>query len=317
MRRRTFALSLLAAPAQAQPAAWPSRPIRLLVAFSAGTASDLLGRLVAQRLSERMGASFVVENREGAGGTIAAALAARAAPDGHSLFLSTTALALAPRLFRQVTFRPVEDFASIGVIGWAPNVFVVGQGSPVTSMAGLIEAARQAPGRIRYASSGPGSGSWNAAELLKDLAGIEMEEIPYSSTAQATTDAITGQVDLHIPNLAGALPHIRGGRLRALAVTGRTRSASAPDIPATAELLPGFDAAGLFGLSGPAGLPAPVVERLNAELNAVLADPAVLATFRAAGVDPAPGPPEALSHAIADTLSRWSALMDRVGFRPQ
>jgi tripartite-type tricarboxylate transporter receptor subunit TctC len=299
MHRRTVALSipaLLAAwPLRAQP--WPSRAIRIVVGFSAATTSDLLGRLLAQSLGERMGHSFVVENQPGAGGTIAAMAAARAPADGHTLFLSTTALVIAPRLFRQVSFRPMEDFASIGTIGFAPNVLVVGPRVEIGSLAQLVAEAKKAPGRLRYASSGPGSGSWLSMELLKSMAGIQLE--------------------LHCPSLAGAMPTLRAGQFRALGVTGARRSPSAPDIPSIAETVPGYDASGLYGLSAPAGTPQPILARLNAELQAMLADPAVQATLRNAGVDPEPGSPAAMRETMLDNIRRWTELMDRIGFQPR
>jgi tripartite-type tricarboxylate transporter receptor subunit TctC len=319
MRRRDLTLALpalLAAPAlHAQ--SWPSRPMRVIVAFSAATTSDLLGRLVAQKLGERLGASLVVENQPGAGGTIGASAAARAAADGHTLFLSTTALILAPRLFRQVSFRPMEDFTAIGTIGFAPNVLVTGPRGPFGSVAELIAAAKAAPGRYRYASSGPGSGSWLSLELLKTMAGIELEEIPYSSTAQATTDAISGQVELHCPSLAGAMPTLRAGQFKALGVTGGRRSPSAPEIPSIAETLPGYDASGWYGLSAPAGTPEPILTRLNAELQGMLGDPSVQATLRNAGVDAEPGSREAMRETMISHSRRWVDLMDRINFRPQ
>jgi tripartite-type tricarboxylate transporter receptor subunit TctC len=321
MHRRAFALALpallatRAVPAQAP--AFPARPIRIVVGFSAGTTSDLLARLVAQKLGDRMQAAVVVENREGAGGSIAAGAVARSPADGYTLMIGSSSLTIAPRLFRSVTFRPLEDFEPIGMIGYAPNVIVVGNAVPIHSMAELLAAARARPGRLRYASSGPGSGSWMGMEMLKALADIELEEVPYSSTAQATTDAISGQIELHFPSLAGAMPHLRGGRLRPLGVTSARRSPGAPDIPAIAETVPGYDASTWYGLVAPAGLPEPVLAKLNAELQAVLADPSVQTTLRAAGVDPLPGPPAALRTIMEEATRTGNALMDRIDFRPQ
>lgn len=320
MRRRALALSLpalIAAPRAFAQTAWPSRPIRILCGFSVGTTTDLLARLMAQKLGERLGATFVVENREGAGGTIAAGIAARAPADGETLLLGASALTLAPRLFRQVTFRPLEDFDPIGMIGFAPNVVVVGLGIPIHSMADLIAAAKLAPGRLRYASSGPGSGSWLGMEQLKVMADIDLEEVPYTSTAQAATDAISGRVEVHFPSLAGAMPLLRAGRLRPLGVTSATRSPGAPDIPAIAETVPGYDASTWYGLVAPAGMPTPVVARLNTELQAVVADPAVQVTLRNAGVDAQPGTPAALRAIMAESVRSGTALMDRIGYTPR
>jgi tripartite-type tricarboxylate transporter receptor subunit TctC len=321
MHRRAFVLSapalIATRMAAAQVPAWPSRTIRIVLGFSAGTTSDLLARLVAQRLSDRMQTTFVVENREGAGGTIAAGMAARAGADGYTLLIGSTALTIAPRLFRQVSFRPLEDFEPIGIIGFAPNVIVVGRSVPIASIAELISAAKRAPGRLRYASSGPGSGSWIGMEQLKVLADIDLEEVPYSSTAQATTDAISGQIELHFPSLAGAMTHLRSGLLRPLGVTSGRRSPGAPDIPAIAETVPGYDTSTWYGLLAPSGLPEPVATRLSTELQAVLADPGVQATLRAAGVDAQPGSSNALGKIMAEATRTGNALMDRIQFRPQ
>lgn len=319
MHRRSFALALpallLGRPALAQP--WPNRPIRLIVPWSTATTSDLLGRLVALRLSERMGHSLVVENQPGAGGSIGATAAMRAAPDGHTLLLMTTATSIAPRLFRQIAFRPVEDFALIGTIGFSPNVLVTGPRVQIGSMAELIAEAKRAPNRLRYASSGPGSGSWISMELLKSMAGIQLEEIPYSSTAQATTDTISGQVELHCPSLAGATATLRAGHFRPLGVTSLRRSASAPEIPAIAETLPGYDSAGWYALAAPAGTPDAILDRLNAELRAMLAEPTVRTALVNAGVDADPGPRAASLETMQSGMRRLTALMDSIGYQPR
>lgn len=318
MRRRALTLSLptlllaRAVPAQS----WPSQPIRVIVPWSAATTSDLLGRMMALHLGERMRHPFVVENQPGAGGTIGTAAVARAAADGHTLFLMTTATAIAPRLFRHVSFRPVEDFTPVGTIGHAPNVLVTAPQSRIGSMAELIAEAKRAGSRLRYASSGPGSGSWLSLELLKAMAGIELEEIPYSSTAQATTDAIGGRVELHCPSLAGAMPILRAGTLRPLGVTSARRSAGAPEIPAIAETVPGYDGASWYALGAPAATPEPVLARLHAALNAVLAAPAVQAALVNAGVDADPGPRARAAEAMQAQIRRWTGLMDRIGYQP-
>ncbi len=326
MCRRTLAalgpLSLLTRPVDGQAQAWPARPIHIVCGFSVGTTTDLLARLLADRRGERLKNAVVVENRPGAGGSIAAAQVARAPADGHTLMLGSLALTLAPRLYKSVTFKPLEDFEPIGLVGVVPNV-VLAQccaGGPTTSIASiaeLIDRARREPERLRYASSGPGSGSWIAMKLMESRTGISLEEIPYASTAQATTDALGGQVELHIPSLAGGMPLVRGGKLRPLGVTSARRSAGAPDIPAIAETIPGYDASAWYGLVGPAGLPKPVIQRLNDELQRVVADPAVQETLRTAGVDIEAGSPEAMRLIMADPVRSGIDLMDRIGFRPQ
>jgi tripartite-type tricarboxylate transporter receptor subunit TctC len=320
MLRRTFTLALpaLVAHRAARAETWqPTRSLRIIVGYSVATTSDLLARLVGQKLGDRLGTSVVVENREGGGGTIAAGLTLRAPADGYTLLMGATALTMAPRLFRDVTFKPLEDFEPVCLIGFAPNVLVVRPQSPIASIADLIGAARATPGRLSYASSGPGSGSWVGMEELKAHANLQLEEIPYSSTAQATTDAMSGQVDLHCPSLAGAMPHIRSGRFRALGITSGRRSAAAPDIPSIAETLPGYDASAWYGVVAPAGLPAPVAERLNAELQAILAEPAMQTRLLDVGVDAQSGSRADMRKVMTEAVTSGNAMMDRINYRPR
>lgn len=320
-RRRTFTIAsgalVAARGALAQTRPWPSNPIRIVCGYSVGTTTDLLARLLAQKLTERLGGSVIVENRAGAGGTIAAAQVARATPDGHTLMLASLALTLAPRLFTNLTFRPVEDFQPIGLMGYAPNVLLAGTMVPITSIADLIEQAKKAPGKLRYASSGPGSGSWIGCKLLEVKAGIMLEEVPYASTAQATNDALGGQVELHCPSLAGGMPLVKDGRLRPLGVTSAKRSAAAPDVPSIAETVPGYDASAWYGVVGPAGMPEPIVRRLNEEMQVILNDPSVQGTLRTAGLDVEAGSAGALRTVMADAVLSGNDLMDRIGYRPQ
>lgn len=329
IRRRTFTMAtaglvaghgatlVAARSVRAQSGPWPGKPIRIVCGFSVGTTTDLLARLLAAKLTERLGASVVVENRPGAGGTIAAAQVARAVPDGHTLMLASLALTLAPRLFNNLTFRPTEDFQPVGMMGYAPNVLLAGLTVPITSIAELIAAAKKEPGKLRYASSGPGSGSWIGCKLLEVKAGIVLEEVPYASTAQATNDALSGQVELHCPSLAGGMPLVRDGRLRPLGVTSARRSAAAPEIPAIAETVPGYDASAWYGVVGPAGMPEAIVRRLSEEMQTILNDPSVQLTLRTAGLDVEAGGAGALRTVMADALVSGNDLMDRIGYRPQ
>lgn len=321
IRRRTFAIAASASVATrgalAQTRSWPSNPIRIVCGYSVGTTTDLLARLLAQKLTERLGGSVIVENRPGAGGTIAATQVARAVADGHTLMLASLALTLAPRLFNNLAFKPVEDFQPIGLMGYAPNVLLAGTTVPITSIADLIEQARKAPGKLRYASSGPGSGSWIGCKLLEVKAGIVLEEVPYASTAQATNDALSGQVELHCPSLAGGMPLVKDGRLRPLGVTSARRSAAAPDVPSIAETVPGYDASAWYGVVGPAGMPEPIVRRLNEEMQVILNDPSVQGTLRTAGLDVEAGSAGALRTVMAEAVLSGNDLMDRIGYRPQ
>lgn len=321
LHRRALVLAILslanAGHLHAQSPWQPSRPIRLMVGFSPGTTSDVLARLLAQRLSDRLGVPVVVENREGAGGTIAAAFLLRQPADGHTIMIASTGLTIGPQLYRNVTYKPLEDFEPIGLVGYAPNVLVVSNTSPIHSIAELIERAKAKPNGLRYASSGTGSASWTSMEALKSMAEIQLEEVPYSSTAQATTDAISGRVDLHFPSLAGAMPHIRSGQLRPLGITSATRSEGAPDIPSIAETVPGYDTSSWYGILAPAGLPEPVLQRLGSELQAAVAMPEMQRQLLELGVDPAPAASGGLRRVIEAAVTSVTALLDRIGYRPQ
>ena len=262
--------ALAPAPAAAQDN-YPNRPIRVIVPFSPGGAVDGPTRVVAQELTKRLNQQVVIDNRPGAGATIGTEAVAKAPPDGYTLLLASQTNAISATLYPKLSFNPIDDFAPISLIGREPGVLVVNPALPAKTVQELIELARAKPGQIDYASSGNGSGQHLFAAQLFSLAGVKLNHVPYRGSGQATTDLIGGVVSVGVPGLAGMLPHIRSGKLRALAVTGVHRSPQLPDVPTLAESgFAGYSAYVWLGLLAPKGTPAPVIERLNREVVAVL-----------------------------------------------
>lgn len=303
------------APAAAQ--SYPSKSVRVIVPFSAGSGSDVLARTLGPKFAESWGQQIVVENREGAGGLIGAQLVAKAPPDGYTLLIASTTWALAPSLYAKPPYDALRDFVAIGRIGFIPSVLVVHPTLPVNSVKALIKLANARPGQLDYSSSGKGAPSHLYMEYLKAMAKIDMVEVPYKVTAQALTDVIGGQVMMNMPILIAGLPHIRGGRLKALAVTSAKRASAAPEIPTMAESggLPGYEAAQWLGFVAPAGTPADVVTRIDAELNRALQQPDVRQRVGGLGVDFAPTTPGQFAVDIRADMVKWGQLIKSLGLR--
>ena len=309
-------LALAALNAASQPAAYPNKPVRLIVGAPPGGGNDIMARLIAQKLSEGLGQQVVVENRPGAGATIATDLVAKSAPDGYTLFMTPSAHALSPSIYRKLPFDPVKDFAAIGQMAAVPLVVIVNMSLPAASLRELIALARARPGSLNFGSGGSGAAQHLATEFLKSLAGIEMVHVPYKGSGQAIPDLIGGQIQLMIEPLPSALPHIRGGKVRALAVTTRQRSASLPDVPTAEEAgLSGFEVMAWYGLLAPAGTPAAVVSRLNAEMNKALAQPAMRDSLAAQGAIPVSGPPQQFMDLIVAEIAKWRPIIQKAGIR--
>ena len=309
-------LALAALNAASQPAAYPNKPVRLIVGAPPGGGNDIMARLIAQKLSEGLGHQVVVENRPGAGATIATDLVAKSAPDGYTLFMTPSAHALSPSIYRKLPFDPVKDFAAIGQMATVPLVVIVNMSLPAASLRELIELARARPGSLNFGSGGSGAAQHLATEFLKSLTGIEMVHVPYKGSGQAIPDLIGGQIQLMIEPLPSALPHIRGGKVRALAVTTRQRSASLPDVPTAEEAgLSGFEVMAWYGLLAPAGTPAAVVSRLNAEMNKALAQPAMRDSLASQGAIPVSGPPQQFMDLIVAEIAKWRPIIQKAGIR--
>lgn len=319
LRRRALLAGAFAAAspqgAFAQPA-WPERPIRLIVPFAPGGATDILSRLVADRLAEQLGQPMVIENRGGAGGNIGAEAAARAAPDGYTLVMGVVGThAINPTLFPSVPFDPIRDFSPVSLVATAMNVLVVNVDLPARSVQELIALARARPGQLNFGSPGNGSTVQLAGELFKTMTGIDMVHTPYRGAAAAMTDLLAGRIQLMFDNLPSAVPHVRAGRLRALAVTGAERSTALPDLPTVAESLPGYEATTWFALFGPAHLPPAIVARLNRAVHAAVGAPGMAARLAELGAEPAAGTPEALTELIRHDTGKWGRVIRISGAR--
>jgi len=282
----TGATSLLAS-ATAHAQAYPSKPVRLVVGFTAGGASDIMGRAIAARLSEQMGQSVIVENRPGAASNIGADHVAKSAPDGYTILLGTISLSINPSLYKNLTYNARTDLLPISQIASTPFMLVVHPSSPIKSVSELIAAAKAAKEPLQYATAGSGSGSHLFMEYFSSLAGIKMQAIPYKGTSPAMTDVIGGRVPLTFDNVITTGPLSKSGKLRGLAVSTTTRASVAPTIPTMVEAgIAGFDAQAWFGLFAPAGTPGAIVGRLEAETIKALRDPKVQEAFRTNGAEP-------------------------------
>ena len=308
------ALVALAAPVVAQT--YPTRPIKLLVSFPPGGAADLVARVLAQKLGDRLGQSFVVENRLGAGGVIAASSVAKASPDGYTVFLGTsTQLAIQVTLHKKLPYDPATDFAPIALIASVPFVLIVHPSLGVSSLGQLITLAKARPGQLSFGSSGVGGPPHLYTELLKMMTGIEMTHVPYKGTAQAINDLVAGHVPIIFCDLAPAVPLIKEGKVLALGISSATRFVTIPDVPPIAEAgVPGFDAVAWLMLVAPAHTPSPIVDKLHAETEAVVATAEVRQQFIELGVTPINSPlPEDLTRYVKAEVARWGDVVRHAG----
>jgi tripartite-type tricarboxylate transporter receptor subunit TctC len=308
-------LAAMAAIAFAQAPAYPTKPIRLVVPFPAGGTTDILARAAAQKLTEAWGQPVVVDNRPGAGGNIGSELVAKAAPDGYTLEMGTVGThAINASLYAKMPYDHVKDFFPVILVAGVPNVLVVHPSVPVNSVAELIAYAKANPGKLNFASSGNGTSIHLSAELFKVMSGVQMAHVPYKGSAPAVQDLLGGQVQLMFDNLPSALPHIKGGKLRALAVTSAQRAPVLPDVPTIAEAgLPGFEASSWFGVLAPAGTPPAIVAKLNAEIAKWLASPEAKEKLQAQGANVAGGPPEEFAKHIAAETAKWAKVVKESG----
>lgn len=304
-------------PAPAGADAFPTRPIRIIVPFGPGTGSDVLARALSPKLSEALGQPVTVENREGAGGLIGAQAVLTAPADGYTLMLAANPFVVSPLLYEEAPYDPVKDFTPVAKIAVVPNVLIVNPSVKARTMNALIAQAKAAPGSLMYASSGKGTPSELEMELLKSMYGIDLVEVPYKNTGQAMTDLISGQVQLYYPTLPAALPHIRSGRVRAMAVGGLKRSALAPEIPTMAEALGDLDyeAQTWYGFVAAAATPRDIVARLNEEIAKAMQTPEMQDRLTKLGADPAAGDPQAFARQMRNEVQKWSKLIKSIGLR--
>lgn len=320
--RRGFALTMAAAVAgagfTAVPAAaqqYPSKPITIVVPFAPGGTTDILARVIGEALKTELGQPVVIDNRAGAGGNIGAALAAKAVPDGHTLFMGTVGThAINAALYKKMPFDPIKDFVPLTRVAMVPNLLVAHPARPYKTVRELIAFARANPGKVTFGSSGNGSSIHLSGELFNTLAKVDMIHVPYKGSAPAVTDLVGGQIDIMFDNMPSAIQHVRSGRLKAIAVTTSKRSPELPDVPTIAEAgLPGYEATSWFGLFAPAKTPAPVVATLNTALLKVLADPAIKKKIAEQGAEPHGEKSEQFADFIRAESAKWRQVVKAAG----
>ncbi len=308
----TLAMSTAPLVAQAQSSAsgYPTKPIRLVVPFPAGGATDIFARTLSQKLGEKIGATVVVENKPGAGGTLGSDLVAKSSADGYTLLLATSSThSIGPNLNPKMPYDAVRDFTPIGQVGNAPSIMLVPNSSPAKTIQEWIEFAKKNPGRLNYASSGNGTIVQLTAELFKSQAGLFVVHIPYKGTALAMPDLISGKVDVLFDSLPTGLPHVKDGRLRALGVTSAQRTNMAPGLPAIAEVLPGYESTTWFGLFGPQGLRPEIVARVNTAALQALADPEVKDKLQRLGIEALGTSPMQFTSMLASESAKWKKII--------
>jgi tripartite-type tricarboxylate transporter receptor subunit TctC len=295
----------------------PSRPVRIIVAASPGSAPDIVARLIGQWLSERLGQPFVVDNRPGAAGSIAAEAVVRAPPDGYVLLLVASANAVNATLFDKLNYNFIRDIAPVAGIVRAPNVMAIHPAVQVSTVPEFIAYAKANPGKMNFASAGSGTSSHMSAELFKMMTGINMVHVPYRGGGPALTDLIGGQVQVMFPTTTGALEPIRAGKLRALAVTTATRLEELPDVPAASNFVPGYESSGWFGVGAPKSTPAETIDKLNKEINAALANASINARLADIGGTPLSGSAPDFGNLIADETEKWGKVIKFFNIKPE
>src|SRR4051812_36980594 len=300
--------------ANAQTPAYPNKPIRIVIPYPPGGATDMVIRAVSGRLSERLGQPVVIDNRGGATGTIGSEAVAHAAPDGYTLLAHTNAgITILPHLNKKLPYDPIKDFAPITLAASSPYVLVVHPKLPATTVAQFIALAKAKPGELNYASSGNGASTHLAGLLFCQMTGVKMVHIPYKGSGPATTELLAGQVQMRFSSIPPVLPHVRSGRLRALAVTSSKRFSLLPDVPTVADTVPGFEVLSWYGVFAPTGTPAPVIKKLNADFAAALNSPDVKALLATDGSEVVASSPEYFSKVIKAEYARWAPVVKESG----
>jgi len=309
------ALPAVARLAKAQT--YPSRPVRIIVGFPPGAGTDITARLMGQWLSERLGQPFVIENRPGAGTNIGTEAVVRAAPDGYTLLLAVTPNAINVTLYEKLNYNFIRDIAPVAGIVRGPYVMLVNPSFPAMTVPEFIAYAKTNPGRINMASAGIGDGTHMCGELFKMMTGVNMAHVPYRGGAPALTDLLGGQVQVMFASMASSIEYIKDSKLRSLAVTTATRSETLPDIPTVAEFVPGYDASTWYGIGAPKGTPADIIDKLNMEINAALADPKFKARLADLGGTTLSGSPADFGKFIADETEKWGKVVKFAGIKAE
>lgn len=305
--------TLLAGQASAQGQAWPQRPVRFILGFPAGGASDIVARAVAQHLTEQWSQQAVIDNRPGATGLIASELAAQASPDGYNVLLISSSYANNVILKPRTSFDPLKDLVPVTKVAMVPNVAVVPPSLPVKNVAELVKLAKDKPGSLSYASGGAGTGTHLATELLGMMTGISMVHVPYKGTPPALVDLMASRVQLMLAGAPPTLPHIRSGKLRAIGVTTLKRNGALPDVPAFSESVPGYEATTWYGYMVPAATPKAVIARLNRDIGAALQAPAVKKVLSDAGFEPDPSTPDEFGKYLRSEIGKWGKVIKAAG----
>jgi len=303
------------APAQTSDA-WPSRPLRFILPFPPGGGTDILGRLIAERMTASLGQPVVTENRGGAGGNVGAEAAARSAPDGYTIVLVAPSLAISTSLYSKLSYDPVKDFAPISLVAKVPNVMVTHPSVPAGTLAEFIRLAKTKPGEMNFGSGGSGTSNHLAGELFNIVAGVKLVHVPYKGVNLAMNDVLSGQIHLVVIGVPAAAPHIKAGKLRALALVAPQRAAALPEVPTVAEAgLPNFEVTTWYGILAPAGTPKAIVTRLNAELVKAMHAPDLKERLAAMATDPATSTPEEFADYIKREIAKWGEVVRQAGLK--
>ncbi|MEH2586518.1 Bug family tripartite tricarboxylate transporter substrate binding protein [Bradyrhizobium sp. AZCC 1721] len=303
-------LSTAASIGSVSAADYPTRPVKWVVGYPPGGATDIIARLIGQRLSERLGQQFVIENKPGAGNNIATESVINAEPDGYTLLLVNPANYINATLYSNLKFNVVRDLAPIAAFNRVPNVMTVNKDVPAKTAAEFIAYVKANPGKVNLASSGNGTSVHLSGEMFMAMSGAKMQHVPYRGAAPAITDLLGGQVQLIFDNMPSILQHVRAGSVRALAVTSTTKSPLLPDVPVLADTIPGYEASALFGVGAPKNTPKEVIAKLNKEINEILAEPAIKARLTELGGEPLIGPPEAFGKMIVAETEKWKKVIE-------
>ena len=308
-------ISAIASAGAASALDYPTRPVRFIVGYPAGGATDILARLIGQRLSERLGQNFVIENKPGAGNNIGTESVTNAEPDGYTVFLVNPANFINATLYTNLRFNFIRDIAPVASFTGVPNVMTVALGVPAKTVAEFIAWVKANPGKVNMASSGNGTSVHLSGEMFMAMTGAKMEHIPYKGAAPAITDLLGDRVQVIFDNMPSIVQHIHSGKLRALAVTTATRSPELPDVPSLSETVPGYEASALFGMGAPKKTPPEIIEKLNKEINAVLAEPEMKKRLTELGGEPLISTPEAFGAMIAAETEKWGKVVTSAGLK--
>ncbi len=313
--RACLGLVLTQGCARAQEA-WPVKPIRFILPFPPGGGTDILGRIISERLSGSLGQPVVIENRGGAGGNVGAEIAAKSAPDGYTIVLVAPSLAISPSLYSRLNYDPVKDFAPVSLVATVPNVMITHPSVPARTLAEFIALAKTRPGGMNFGSGGNGTSNHLAGELFNIVAGVKLVHVPYKGVNLAMNDVLSGQIHLVVIGVPAAAPHIKAGKLRALALVAPQRAAALPEVPTVAEAgLTNFEVTTWYGVLAPAGTPRPVVTRLNAELVRIMHAPELRERLAALATDPVTSTPEEFADYIKREIAKWGEVVRQAGLK--